>query len=275
MTEAVEDVGTNALAPEPAPVVETPVEAVADASIEAVAEAQPELDLGVETPEPKPGKDKGAYQAPKWAIERINENQNKADRLAEEKAQAQRELAEAKALLERMQGGEKDNQPRRTDEPQDLEALIEARAEQKLFNNDCNAVAQKGQSEIAGFNDKLGLLRSIGVVNDEFLKDIFAIDKDGAHTILDSLSQDPERASMMVKMNSRTRIAALTRMQMAEAAKPAPAVPVVRSGVSKVPAPKPVIEAISDNVGEMDLTNDKLDDQTWSKMWDKKYRKKA
>ena len=44
-------------------------------------------------------------------------------RLAEEKAQAQRELAEAKALLERMQGGDKDQPRTRVEEP-DIEAII-------------------------------------------------------------------------------------------------------------------------------------------------------
>jgi hypothetical protein len=77
---------------------------------------------------------------------------------------------------------------------------------------------------------------------------------------------------MMVKMDSRRRIAELTRMQMIQEAKPAP-IPasIVRAGVSKVPPPKPIVEAVSDNSGDMDLHNDKLDNQTWSKLWDKRY----
>ncbi len=77
---------------------------------------------------------------------------------------------------------------------------------------------------------------------------------------------------MMVRMDSRRRIAELTRLTMTDAAKPAPA-PVPRTNASKVPAPKPVIDAVSDDMGETDLANDKLDDRTWSKLWDKKYKR--
>ena len=85
------------------------------------------------------------------------------------------------------------------------------------------------------------------------------------------LAADPDQALLMTRMDSRKRIAALTRIQMSETAKPA--APAPRANVSKVPPPKPVVDAVSDDMGETDLTNDKLDDRTWSKLWDKKYRK--
>lgn len=221
-----------------------------------------------EDPEQKPIK--ADTKAPKWAMDRINENQNKADRLADELAKERREKAEALALLER-QGGSDKPAPQPHTENTDIDALIDARAEQKLFVNDCNIVAHRGQTEIPGFNDKLGLLRSIGVVNDEFLKDIFAVDKDGAHAILDSLSQDPGRASIMVKMDSRRRISELTRMTMTQVDKAAPALAAKPAAVSKVPAPRPVLEATR---AAEEKAEDEMSDQEWS-AWRKKQMQKT
>lgn len=264
MADEVE--AANALQTDPTDVVIEAAESVTETP-EVVADEvtpQPELDLGSDVSAvKKPAKEKTSI-APKWAMDRINENQNKADRLAEELAKERREKAEALALLERQQGDREQPAPR-TDNVTDIDALIDARAEQKLFVNDCNIVAAKGQNEIPGFNDKLGLLRSIGVVNDEFLKDIFAVDKDGAHTILDSLSQDPERASLMVKMDSRRRISELTRMTMAQIEKPA-AVAAKPAAVSKVPAPRPVLEAAR---APEDKAEDDMSDAEWS-AWRKK-----
>lgn len=271
MTEAVEDVGTNALEPVNVPVVaEAPISEAAAAPEPEILENSKDDDSGQDDLSPKVHGLKGRTP---WYMERINEETNKRREIESQLAQERREKQEAKALLERMQGGDK-NQPKARTEDTDIDALVDARAEQKLFNADCNAVAERGQLEIPDFNDKLGLLRSIGVVNDEFLKDVFAVDKVDAHKILDRLAQEPEKANLMVRMDSRRRIAELTRMNMTEAVKPAP-VAVPRSGVSKVPPPKPVVDAIADNLGETDLTNDKLDDRTWSKLWDKKYRKTA
>lgn len=264
MTEAVEDVGTNALAPDPAPVAEN-LETAAAPEV-----AQTEV---LETePAPEPVKEHGNKGKTPWYMERINEETNKRREIETQLEQARRERTEAQALAERLQGGDKEAPRARTDEP-DIEALVEARASQKLFNQDCNDVAALGQASIPDFNQKLADLRSVGVVSDDFLKDIFAVDKANAHKILDNLAQDLERANMMTRMDSRKRIAELTRMNMAEAVKPA--APIVRSGVSKVPAPKPIVEAVTDGSGEMDLANDKLDNDTWSKLWDKKYKKRA
>jgi hypothetical protein len=264
MTDTVEDVGTNALEPTEAPAVEnteTPVEVVADSP-----NPEPE-------PAPEPEKPHGNKGKTPWYMERINEETNQKRLLQQQLDQERREKAEAKALLERLQGGDKE-QPRARSEEPDIDALVDARAEQKLFNQDCNVVAERGQLEIPDFNEKLATLRSIGVVNDDFLKDIFAVDKGAAHKILDRLAQEPERANLMVRMDSRRRIAELTRMNlMTETTKPAPVA--AKPAVSKVPPPKPVIDALSDDLGDMNLANDKLDDQTFSKLWNKKYLKRA
>src|ERR1700733_12150722 len=95
-------------------VVTEPVEVVEDTSVV----------IPPETVDPEQKPIKGKSEAPKWAMDRINENQNKADRLAEELAKERREKAEALALLER-QGGDKPVVQPRAEETTDIDALIE------------------------------------------------------------------------------------------------------------------------------------------------------
>lgn len=270
MTEATDDVGTNALEPTTAPIQETaegttvPETAVLEVS---------ENSGPPESQEDAAPKVHGLKGKTPWYMERINEETNKRRQTEERLVQAERERQEAKLLLDRLQGDGKETSKSIIAEP-DIDALVDARAEQKLFNQDCNAVAERGSLDIEGFNDKLGILRSIGVINDDFLKDIFAVDKAGAHKILDHLSQDQEKANLMTRMESRKRIAELTRIadRMTEPVKAAPVVQ--KTAVSKVPPPKPVIDAVADDSGDADLTNDKMDDATWSKLWDKRFRGK-
>ena len=273
MTDTNEDTGTNALQAEP--VVEnlesTQVpEAAIEENLENPAEIQPEA--------PKEHGNKGK---PAWWQDRINEVTNQKRLLKTQLDQERREKQEAQALIERLQGGDKDRAPARQEDI-DIDALVEARAASKLFEVDCNAVANAWQSELPeSFKSSLDILGTVGILpnkdgtNTEFMEDILAVDKSNAHKILDALAQNPERALSMRNMNSRSRIAALTRMQMTETAKPALTAPAPKPSISKVPPPKPVIDAVSDDSGETDLTNDKLDDRTWSKIWDKKYNKRA
>lgn len=257
MAEEVEEVGTNALAPEPAPVLEAP-EAVIEETPETVAETD-------ETADPAPKEHHLKGKTP-WYMERINEETNKRRLIEEQLGQKSREAEDARAMLERLQAGDKTVTTTKT-EPQDIDALVDARAEQKLFNQDCNAVAELGARHIPDFKAKLDVLRSIGVVNDDFLKDIFAVDKAGAHKILGNLSENEELANSMVRMDSRSRIAALTRMTMTEKPiNPLQAPTPKAAPVSKVPAPKPVVNASSgvENMDENDMS-----DEQWS-VWRKK-----
>jgi hypothetical protein len=73
----------------------------------------------------------------------------------------------------------------------------------------------------------------------------------------------------MVKMDSRKRISELTRMTMAVVEKPALAVPKA-AAVSKVPAPKPVVDASN---GVADKAEDEMSDAEWS-AWRKKEQAK-
>jgi len=261
MTDTTEEVGTNALAGD-APVIEAP---------EAVIEEQhPEPENQPET-EPKPHHLKGKTP---WYMERINEETNKRRAIEEQLTQKNREAEEARALLERLQNGDKPPTNVRTETPQDEEAKIEARAALKLLQRDSSTVRNAGIRAYPDFSDSLKMLTSVGATSDEFVQDLIDTDMTNAHKMIDFLAKDPDRALELVNMSSKRRVAELTRISMSELNKPAPVV-APKAAISKVPAPKPVIDAVSDDSGETDLTNDKLDDRTWSRLWDKKYNKRA
>jgi hypothetical protein len=262
MTETTEDTGTNALAEGDSPVIDAP-EAVIDAP-ETVVDETPETEV-------KPHHNKGRTP---WYMERINEETNKRRAIEDQLAQKAREAEESRALLERLQNGDKQPSNVRTETPQDEEAKIEARAALKLLQRDSATVRNAGIRAYPDFSDSLKVLTSVGATSDDFVQDLIDTDMASAHKMIDFLAKDPDRALELVNMSSKRRVAELTRISMSELNKPAPVV-APKVAISKVPAPKPVIDAVSDDSGETDLTNDKLDDSTWSKLWDKKYKKRA
>lgn len=256
-----EEVIVNALQNDETPpaVVETP-----ETPTEVVAET-PEVPA-----EEKPHGNKGKTP---WYMERINEETNKRRAIEEQLAQQRRESEEARALLERLQNG--DRPPvHRTETPVDEDARIEARAALKLLQRDSATVRTAGIREFPDFGDSLKVLTSVGATSDEFVQDLIDTDMTNAHKMIDFLAKDPERALELVNMSSKRRVAELTRISMSELNKPAPVV-APKVAISKVPPPKPVIDAVSDDSGDADLTNDKLDPDTWSKLWDKKFKRRA
>lgn len=273
MTEATEDTG-NALQGDPTDVViEAATEAVAvveaTESTETIAKQpkQEELELG----QAKESKDPDA-----WKMKRLHEETNKRYAVEEQLAQERRKTEEFRSLVERLQADKETPAHQRREEVPDIQPLVQAEAKKIIFDNDCNDVANAWRSENPAFSDRLGILQAAGVMpakdgsNTDFLMDIIAIDKPNAHKILDSLASDPDRAIALSRMDSRRRVAELTRMTMADAVKPVPAAP-KPAAISKVPAPKPVLEAIraAEEVAEDDMT-----DAQWS-AWRKKQMAKT
>ena len=221
-------------------------------------------------PQPEPAHEHGNKGKVPWYMQRIHEETNK--RIAAETltAQERREKLEALALLERQpaDGKPAPTAPRK-DEP-DFETAVEARAAQKLLLKDSTDVRLAGQKEFTDFNDSLAILTAVGATSDEFVGDVIDTDKDTAHKLFDFLAKNPERAAQLVNMPSRRRVAELTRISMSEIAKPVAAkeaTPAAKPApVSKVPAPKPVLEAVG-AVEEVD--EDKMSDAHWS-AWRKK-----
>jgi hypothetical protein len=244
--------------PEPEPVVENALAG------EVVPEPEPEPE-----PQPEPVHEHGNKGKVPWYMQRIHENQNKADRLQVELDKERREKAEALALIDRQAPeGQRTPPAPRTDAP-DFESAVEARAAAKLLFKDSTDVRLAGQKEFADFGDSLAILTAVGATSDEFVGDVIDTDKDTAHKMFDFLAKNPERAAQLVNMPSRRRVAELTRISMSEIAKPVAkeAAPAPKPApVSKVPAPKPVLEAAG---GVEEVDEDKMSDAQWS-AWRKK-----
>lgn len=205
-------------APEPAAeVVETPVEPVVEP---------------VETTQDQEDKRKNP-----WFLKRISA-EAEARRLAEQRA------TDAEAMLERLQAGK---EPDPATPPQDIDRLVNSRAAALRLADDRNALVQAGQTKFGAseFNQAAEIAAACGCVSDDFVADVLAVDRSKAHEIYMKLAEEPERAAQIAQMDSRRRIAELTRMTMTinAPAAPAPKAPAAPAKqVSRAPAPPPPVE---------------------------------
>lgn len=229
-------------------------------------------------PAPSPAVAHGNKGKTPWYMERIHEETNKRQAEADRARAAEERASAAEALLLRMQQGDDKTPPKDTPAPKtrDFDSEVEAAAARKLFIADTVAVLNNGVNKFEDFNETRNILGALGALQDDFVADVIGVDKPNAHVILDKLAKDPERTAALVRMDSRSRIAELTRLSMTEQAKPAvapaananPLAPKV--AVSKAPAPRPVMEPKSDN-DDLDWLSPDASPETFSKGWDKKY----
>ena len=232
------------------------------------------------TPEPKPAP-VGEVVPRKVFLDRVNEETNKRRASEQALVEANKRAADAEALAARLQQagakpGDQAPAPARTGaqpQPGDFQAQVRIEAQRQRIYEDSVEVLNAGSAAFKDFSDSLGILKALNVTNDDFVADLVAVDKANAHIILDRLAKDPTRAQTLAAMDSRRRTAELTRMAMAEQAKPAAgAAPAAKpASVSRAPAPAPVLEGTQANVVDA-LTDDKASDQDFSKAWDAKYK---
>jgi hypothetical protein len=124
------------------------------------------------------------------------------------------------------------------------------------------------------FDEMANILGAVGCVNDEFIADVLAVDRPNAHKTLAALAAEPETAARLASLDSRSRIAELTRITMAKAAvveppvpKPAPKV------VSKAPAPAPVVEPSASKV--VDWRQDDASDEEFTRGFEETMKKRS
>jgi hypothetical protein len=221
--------------------METVVEPVIEPVIEPVVEPVIEA---IEATEPEP-----KAPLPKWMLDRIAESQRN-EQTARQEAQKEREgRTNAEALAARLQGDNKVTAPQA---PQLDPALIDQAANAKLMAQARQQIIKDGYSTFTApkFDEIANILGAVGCVNDEFVADVLAVDRPNAHKTLALLAAEPETAARLASMDSRSRIAELTRITMAKAAvvePPAPAKPAPKL-VSKAPAPAPVVEPSASKV---------------------------
>lgn len=206
--------------------------------------AEANADPAAEPPPPEPVRE----QAKPWYLKRISEESQKAADTATRLAAAERRAAEAEALAARLQTG---NEPATRDHPSsananDMDARVRAEAARQRFIEDTHEVRARGMAELGSkFSDALGVLNAAGATSDDFVADVFAVDKANAHGLLTAIAADPEKAVTLAGMNSRQRIVELTRMSIAAASPAQSALSPPREAprtVSKAPAPAPRID---------------------------------
>lgn len=251
----------------PDPVIEPVVESVVDpVVVEPVVDV---LETAVEVeaaPEPK-------APLPKWMLDRIAEAQRNEATARQATEAASRRATEAEALAARLQKG--DQAPTPQPQPPDT-ALVNQAAQKILMDQARQQIIKDGYAAFTGpkFDEMANILGAVGCVNDEFVADVLAVDRPNAHKTLATLAAEPETAARLASLDSRSRIAELTRITMAKAAvveppvpKPAPKV------VSKAPAPAPVVEPSASKV--IDWRADETSDEDFTKGFEETMLKRS
>ena len=228
-------------------------------------------------------------KTPKWMLDRITEitaKKQEAERRAEA---ADRRAAEAEALAQRLQTNHNPPSPegRPNTNPVQLPPIppndpnfrnaVAQEAQRQRFYDDTVAVRSAGFAKFGpSFQESLQVLAAVNATTDDFIADVMATDKINAHVILEKIAKDPEKAVALANMDSRTRIAELTRMTMAQAsqAEPAPAPkPAAPTKVSRAPAPPPPIEPSASKT--IDWRSDEASDEEFTRGFEETMKKRS
>jgi hypothetical protein len=257
----------------PDPVIEPVVEPVVDpVVVEPVVDVlEPTVEVEA-APEPK-------APLPKWMLDRIAEAQRNEATARQATEVEKRRATEAEALAARLQKGDTTVMPPLRQPDAIDAALIDQAANQKLMTQARQQIIKDGYAAFTGpkFDEMANILGAVGCVNDEFIADVLAVDRPNAHKTLAALAAEPETAARLASLDSRSRIAELTRITMAKAAvaavidppapKPAPKV------VSKAPAPPPVVEPSASKV--IDWRADETSDEDFTKGFEETMKKRS
>lgn len=268
------DAGGEAAPAEAAPVVAEGASALAAAPEAAPVEA-----------EPAPAAEKPAI--PKGIIDeltRLRADRREADGRI---AAAERQASEFRELAERLAQGKPEGSPApaaprqeqaRGSDP-DLQVLVRREAAAQRLSEARDDIIRNGYKDFGGtkFDEAANILAAMNCTTDDFITDVLAVDRSNAHKTLASLASDPENAARLARMDSRSRIAELTRMTMAAPAAIAEAAPAAGAKappkqVSRAPAPAPSVEPSASKV--VDWRSDDVSDAEFSKAWDENQAKR-
>lgn len=237
---------------------------VVDPAAAAAAGADP--DPGVDPaaapggdPEPAPaaGEHGNKGKSP-WYMRRISEEAAAKQRLADENA-ALREMLAKGGTADPAAAPAADPARPAAAAPQpgspQFQTEVQREVARQTLMRDTTEVRNAGLRDFgsAAFTETMQIMNAIGATTDDFVLDLIAVDKGNAHKMFAELSKDPERAANLAAMDSRQRIAELTRMNIdmgkspaaAPAAAPAPtaaAAPAAGRAASAAPRPAPQIQ---------------------------------
>lgn len=265
-----------------------PASAVASAPPAAAVTADPAVDPAPELPleahpEPAP-----KPRAPDPLISTITGLRAKNRELESRAERSERQAAEATALAERLARRDDPATPPRAEpvapsQPQ-FEQAVRTEAQRQRIAEDSVSILNAGNSTFRDFAESRNILTALGAFEtDDFVSDLVAVDKSSAHLLIDKLAKDPERAAAVVGMDSRRRIAELTRMAMtapaaAEAPTPGgapppkPAIP-ARTAVSRAPAPAPAVTPSTHK--EIDGYSDDATDDQFTEKFNRRMKERS
>ncbi len=211
---------------------------------------------------PKPHGNKGRKP---WYLDRISEE---ADRARQAEARAE----ELRAQLARVATDPATPPPPAADN-EAIEARARQIAQETLNQEKIKTVVSAGISKFTDWDDRMATLGAAGAATPEFALDVHSVDPLHAHEILHALADDPQKASRLARMDTRTRTIELVKLSLAAQGKVAPVqptekpvVPAPRT-VSRAPAPPPSVEPSTTTIVDW-RTDPNISDQEWSKKWD-------
>lgn len=235
----------------------------------------PPAPIAADPPAPAPDPNAHGNKGKKpWFLDRISEETHA-------RQEAQRERDEWKALAERLRTGAADPAKPATPPAAANEADVETRAQQiadeRVARSQISTVIAAGVKDFTDWDHRAETLAAVGAATPAFVMDVVAVDPQNAHKILHALSEDPDKAARLAKMDVRGRTAELTRMSMAAAtpapkADPEPPKPAPKA-VSKAPPPPPAIEPGAAQT--IEWWSDKASDDQFSKGWEARQRERA
>lgn len=243
--------------------------------VPAVAEAQ-EVPSVEQAPAPVEQTRPEKAPPPKWAIDEITSERAR-------RRQAEQEARDMREMLERLQRqqqqpkeGQQEQQPPKVQYEQQpsreaFQSEVRAEAARMKLAEDSGYILNQGRAANPNFNETLGILNAVGFTTDEVVSDLIAVDKANAHKILEKIAKDPEQAVAYAKMDSRSRVAAFTRMAMTE--QPAARQTEQPKPISKAPPPKPGFDPAGGAGDPNDLMDDTISDAEWARRY--KAKRKA
>lgn len=107
-------------------------------------------------------------------------------------------------------------------------------ADERAFNEECNRVYQSGKGQFSDFDDAIGNLRSLGVLDKTLIDAALATEQ--PDRVLYEIGSDPDKAMRIMALPPAKRIVELTKLSLV-----APAPPPQRR-VSSAPAPVRPVE---------------------------------
>jgi hypothetical protein len=233
-----------------------------------------------EVPEqtPAPASEKPSSELPSWAWARIHEGTNKARAEAAARAKAEDENRSLKEMLSRIQRGDnKDGQPApvtsREQSAPDFEAAVQREAQARSIRQSRDDIIRNGYTEFGQqkFDEAANVLAAFNLVGDDFISDALAVDRAGAHKLLAKIAAEPEKASRLAAMDSKSRIAEMTRMSFADNQEQKPSSQPTRQ-VSKAPPPKPPINPVGTPGDPNDLMDESISDEEFYRRHKAKYK---